>query len=178
MPCCSTPHIASRKSDTTRISVSRASARGRHGAVVRLEQDRVLVRRQLVVDAEVAEVEERVAHAGVLPVDDPDARPVIDEVGVEQVVVARPELDRRREAGELDPARDRLRRASYSAGMRTPRARPARDTPRRCGSGTNRPGIAGPPWIRRRESRHPREHVGLADLRVATGVPSMNRVTR
>ena len=76
-------------------------------AVVGEQQHLVLVGRELVVDAEVAEVEERVAHPGVLPVDDPDPCPVVDEVGVEQVVVAGPQLERRREAGELDPPADR-----------------------------------------------------------------------
>ena len=61
-----------------------------------------------MVDAEVAEVEERVAHPRVLPVDDPDPRAVVDEVGVEQVVVARPELERGGQAGQLDPPPDRL----------------------------------------------------------------------
>ena len=75
------------------ISAGQA-APGAHVAVVGRQQDRVLVRRQLVVDAEVAQVEERVAHPGVLPVDDPDPLAVVDEVGVEQVVVAGAQLDR------------------------------------------------------------------------------------
>src|SRR5438093_10232087 len=61
-----------------------------------------------MVRAEVAEVEERIAHPGIFPVDDPDAPAVVDEVRVEQVVVTRPELDRVAEEGELDPTPDRL----------------------------------------------------------------------
>src|SRR5438552_1304971 len=46
---------------------------GRRGrAVVALEQDRALLGGEAVVRAEVAEVEERVAHPGVFPVDDAD----------------------------------------------------------------------------------------------------------
>src|SRR6185503_13639692 len=49
------------------------------------EERLVLIGLELVVDREVAEVEERVTHARVLPVDDPHPRPVVDEVRVEQV---------------------------------------------------------------------------------------------
>src|SRR2546421_1229635 len=48
---------------------------------------------ELVVDREVPEVEERIAHAGVLPVDDPRAAAVGDEVRVQEVVVAGPGSD-------------------------------------------------------------------------------------
>jgi hypothetical protein len=51
----------------------------------------VLLVAELVVDREVGEVEETVAHAGVLPVDDPDASSVVDEVRIQEVVVARRE---------------------------------------------------------------------------------------
>ncbi len=61
----------------------------RHLAEVGVEQRVALGLRQLVVDGEVREVEEPVAHAGVLPVDDPDPGRRADEVGVQQVVVAR-----------------------------------------------------------------------------------------
>src|SRR3954453_16504064 len=77
------------------------------GAVVRREKRLVLFGRQAVVDAEVAEVEERVAHPGIFPVDDPDARPVVDEVPVEEVVVAGSELDRCGEEAPLDAPPDR-----------------------------------------------------------------------
>ena len=53
------------------------------------EQRAVLVVAEAVVDGEVAEVEVAVAHARVLPVDDPQAPAVVEEVGCEVVVVAR-----------------------------------------------------------------------------------------
>jgi hypothetical protein len=65
-------------------------------AVIGGQQRRILLRAELVVDAEVAEVEERIAHARILPVHDPDPCSVIDEIGCEQVVVARAQLHRRR----------------------------------------------------------------------------------
>ena len=58
-------------------------------AAVTVEQRSLAVRIQLVVDGEVREVEVRVAHAGVLPVDDPRPLAVVDEVQGEEVVVAR-----------------------------------------------------------------------------------------
>jgi ADP-ribose pyrophosphatase len=71
-----------------------------HSAEIGLEQRHVLVLPELMVDGEVGEVEEGIAHAGVLPVDDADARPVIDEVRVQKVVVGG--LERRRTASALD----------------------------------------------------------------------------
>ncbi len=59
-----------------RRSRPRASARAR-------------VRVELVVDREVREVEEAVSHARVLPVDDAQALAVVEEVRVQEVVVAR-----------------------------------------------------------------------------------------
>ena len=59
---------------------------------------------QFVIDAEVREVEEDVAHPGVLPVDDPQPVAVVDEVRVEEVVVAR--ALRRRPTKMLDAACD------------------------------------------------------------------------
>ena len=56
-------------------------------AEVRLEQRLAAVAVELVVDREVREVEEDIAHARVLPIDDPEAPAVIDEVRVEKVVV-------------------------------------------------------------------------------------------
>ncbi len=177
-PCWRTPHIASRKSETTRISVRRARRVGSDRAVVGRQQDLVLVRRQLVVDAEVAEVEERVAHPGVFPVDDPDPRPVVDEVGVEQVVVARPELDRVGQEGALDPAPDGRRAARTRAGSGRRGPSPAPGTPRRSGAARTGPGIAGPSWIRRSESATRRSVSGRWTASSETGDPTMNRVTR
>ena len=67
-----------------------------------------LVVGEAVVDREVRQVEEDVAHPRVLPVDDPDPAAVVDEVGGEQVVVAGPL--RHRAARPLDE-RGRLARA-------------------------------------------------------------------
>ena len=104
------------------MRVSRASRAGRTSPVVGGEQDPVLGGGQLVVDAEVAEVEERVAHPRVLPVDDPDPGAVVDEVGVEQVVVAGPQLDRGGQQGASRSAARRPAARSYSGGIGTPRA--------------------------------------------------------
>ena len=57
--------------------------------------------RQLVIDGEVPEVEERVAHAGVFPVDEPETDTVVDEVRIQQVVVARPKRSVRAAALDL-----------------------------------------------------------------------------
>ena len=121
MPCCSTLHIASRKSDTTRMRLSRANLAGRTSAFVGVQQGLIGLRRQLVVDAEVAEVEERVAHAGVLPVDDPQPRPVVNEVRVQQVVVAGERVDRAREQRPLDAAAG-IAGTLVGSGIGTPRS--------------------------------------------------------
>jgi hypothetical protein len=60
-----------------------------------------------VVDGEVREVEEGVAHAGVLPVDDPETPSAVDEVRVQEVVVARAGRDAG--AAALDPVGELLR---------------------------------------------------------------------
>ena len=60
----------------------------RHPPEVRGQQNGLVLFGKLVIDGEIAEVEEAIAHARVFPIDDPDVRAVIDEVGVEQVVVA------------------------------------------------------------------------------------------
>ena len=57
--------------------------------------------------AKFAEVEERVAHAGVLPVDEPQSDAVVDEVRVQQVVVAGPRS--RTDATALDLVGDLFR---------------------------------------------------------------------
>ena len=62
---------------------------------------------ELVVDREVREVEEPVSHARVLPVDDAEALAVVEEVRVQEVVVARPWG--LAPAKRLDPQRDRVR---------------------------------------------------------------------
>ena len=49
---------------------------------------------ELVVGGEVGEIEERRVEAGIVPVDQPDAGAVVDEIAGEQVVVAEDEIDR------------------------------------------------------------------------------------
>ena len=61
---------------------------------------------ELVVRGEVREVEVRVAHAGVLPVDDPEALAVVNEVRAQQVVVTGAEP--RRRSARLDSVRHLL----------------------------------------------------------------------
>ena len=66
---------------------------GRAGLLIDLaeigrEQFPVLFVAELVIDGEVGQIEEAIAHARVLPVDDADALPVVDEIRVQQVVVA------------------------------------------------------------------------------------------
>src|SRR3954447_11548524 len=64
-------------------------------AEVGLQQLRVVGDVESVHRREVAEVEERVAHARVLPIDEPQPLPVVEEVGRQQVVVAQRGLERR-----------------------------------------------------------------------------------
>ena len=105
---------------------------------------RARVRVELVVDREVREVEEAVAHARVLPVDDPEPLAVVEEVRVQEVVVARHRRARR-------PRRSRSA-ARSRAPSRTPRGSrrraraPSRGRPRRRGRSRSVPGIAGPSW--------------------------------
>ena len=76
-------------------------------ADVRLEQHLALRRVELVVDGEVREIEEAIAHTRVLPVDDPEPLAVVQEVRIQEVVVAR-----NRHVGSassLDPAGDLVR---------------------------------------------------------------------
>ena len=101
------PHRLPKVGDHAHQRQSSEALRAGRAAVVGRKEIVVLIGGQLVVDAEVAEIEERIAHPGVLPVDDPDARAVVDEVRVEQIVVAGTRLQRRGEAGHLDPATDR-----------------------------------------------------------------------
>ena len=52
------------------------------------QQNVLILFGKLVIDGEIAEVEEAIAHPRVFPIDDSDDGAVIDEVRVEQVVVA------------------------------------------------------------------------------------------
>ncbi len=70
--------------------LERTALIGTDRSEVRLEERLAPLRVELVVDREVRKVEEHVAHPGVLPVDDAHPLPVVDEVGVQEVVVARP----------------------------------------------------------------------------------------
>ena len=71
------------------MSSSASTSAVRHTAEVRLEQRLALRRVELVVDGEVREVEEAVAHSRVLPVDDAETLAVVQEVGVQEIVVTR-----------------------------------------------------------------------------------------
>src|SRR5438876_6594608 len=103
-----TPHCLAKVADHAHEGQPR-EARRANLAVVGIDQPRVLLWRKLVIDAEVAQVEERVAHPRVLPIYDPDPLSVVDEVGVEQVVVAGPQLNGRLQEGALDAARGFVR---------------------------------------------------------------------
>ena len=89
MPCCTTPHIASRKSLMIFMSASRAARRGVAAPKYATSSAALGVRVELVVHGEVAEVEVAVVHARVLPVEQPEPVAVGEEVGAEQVVVTR-----------------------------------------------------------------------------------------
>ena len=99
MATCTTPHIASRISETSFMSVS-VGELGVVDAAEVVAQDRLVAPvRQLVVDREVRQVEEGIGHPRVLPVEDAD-RAVMEHVGVQQVVVA--EHAGAERAGRLD----------------------------------------------------------------------------
>ena len=68
--------------------------------------------------------------------------------------------------------------SSYSAGIVTPRASASARYASQIRSGTNRPGMAGPSWMRRSESATRRRVAGRWTASSLTGDPSMNRVTR
>src|SRR5215469_8400487 len=58
------------------------------------EKPILVLGRDLVVGAEIAKVEERAVEAGIIPVDEPEPRPVIDEVRWQQIVMAIDDVDR------------------------------------------------------------------------------------
>ena len=164
---------------------------GPDGTVVGGQQDLVLGGRQLMVDAEVAEIEERVAHPGVFPVDDPDPRAVVDEVRVEQVVVARPQLDRVRQEGHLDPAADRrgrvVRRRDGDPARERQRPirlddpkrheqpgdrRPVVDPAQRVGDPPERLGSVDGLVADRRPDDEPRDEVALGRMNAVTSGPT------
>ena len=60
----------------------------RRTAEIGFEQQPRLLRAEIVVRAQIGEVEHRGAEAGIFVVDQPEPRAVVDEVGGEQVVVA------------------------------------------------------------------------------------------
>ncbi len=72
-----------------RMSSSASTSAARTSPKYALEERRALRRVELVVDREVREIEEAVAHARVLPVDDAEPLAVVEEVRVQEVVVAR-----------------------------------------------------------------------------------------
>ena len=131
-----------------------------HLAAVRREQLRTTFLVELVVDREVRKIEERVAHARVLPVDDPQPLAVVDEVGVEEVVVACPALHARSHGG--DPARALVggrKRGGQGRAALARRVPIGLDDVERLEAAGNRPAL-----VERSEcGGDPRELVGLAE---------------
>ena len=84
-----------------RMSASACTSSSRALAEVGAQESRARVVVELVVDREVREVEEAVAHSRVLPVDDAQPLAIVQEVRVQKVVVARDGSVRR--APRLDP---------------------------------------------------------------------------
>src|SRR2546429_8928605 len=60
-----------------------------HLAEIITEEQLTLFFVQSLIDGKVTQVEEDVAHAGILPIENPDGVPVINEIAGEQVIVAR-----------------------------------------------------------------------------------------
>ena len=88
---------------------------------------------------------------------------VVDEVGVEQVVVARPQLERVGQAGRSSIRRPIAGARSYSGGIGTPRATASARYASTIRSGMNRPGIAGPSWIAAERVGDAAERLRLVD---------------
>src|SRR6266566_9846706 len=63
-----------------------------HLAEVGVQEKLALFLVQRLVDGKVSQVEEEIAHGGVLPVQYPDGAPIVDEIAGEQVIVAGPRL--------------------------------------------------------------------------------------
>ena len=130
------------------------------------QQPPVVIDVELVVDREVRQVEEPVAHPGVLPIHNPD-RPVVEEVGVEQVVVAGHEplfASRRPNPSGHRPRRRELRGDGNAVGLgrravlphHRPRVEPSGNG-RRVMKPAQRAGDAleclGPPHLLQRDGR-------------------------
>src|SRR6266567_524870 len=60
-----------------------------HLAEIITEEQLTLFFVQSLIDGKVTQVEEDVAHAGILPIENPDGVPVINKIAGEQVIVAR-----------------------------------------------------------------------------------------
>ena len=100
-------HIASRSSDAVSIAWLLHPQRiVDRTLVVGLEQELAARLVELAVRREAAEIEERRVEPGIVPIDQPELAPVIDEVAGQEIVVAEHQLDRS-DAG-LEPGR-RLR---------------------------------------------------------------------
>ena len=158
--CWTTPHIASRKSDMNRISSrARGPAPRARRSTRRAARWSPSASNSWLIE-KFARSKNAIAHARVLPVDDPEALAVVDEVRVEQVVVAR--HGGRRAARALRSGGDRLRpRVARRAIRRLDRAR-SRGRPRRRGTSRTAPGIGGASWIARRASATRAQHLRLA----------------
>src|SRR5579871_2699904 len=61
---------------------------GYDGAKVIGEQQVTLLKGKRLIHGKVAQIEENIAHRGVLPIHNPNALPIVDEVAGEQVIVA------------------------------------------------------------------------------------------
>ena len=135
MACCTTPHIASRKSLITFMSATpRRAARRRRSPKYADDQRGLGVGVELVVRGQVAEVEVAVVHARVLPVEEPQPVAVGDEVGAQEVVVARATRFGRRAERGFDLGRA-CRGALVGRGDRRCRATAATS---RCRCGTRK----------------------------------------
>ena len=112
-----------------------------------------------MVDREVREIEEPVAHARVLPVDDPQSFAVVEEVRVQEIVVAGD--GHVRGPLRLDRLCDRP-----CPSVRVRNATPALERRRAVGldhaEGVERPGYRGPSVKRTQSRRNASQHVRLA----------------
>src|SRR2546427_3246856 len=141
---------------------------------VRHQQRRLVVLRQLMVDGEIAKVEEAIAHSRILPIHDPNGDAVIDEVGVEQVVVA--------EHGRLgERARSMVTATACARSCAAGRRPPWRIAVSAYASTTRKgeKALAMDPawWIRRSDCAMRSSMTGSWTVWSRTGCPSMKRAT-
>ena len=178
--CCTTPHIASRKSDIRRISPRRARWRSSDLAermARAARSSRVGV--EVVVHGEVPEVEERIAHARVLVVDDPRVVAVAQEVRVQQVVVARRERRRVRPRGAASiRAREGVRVVVGGRRLHAPRLRGRARTSSTMRKTLNEDGTGGHAWNARSDRTTEPRTSSRRRSAIGTCAPSTNRATK